>query len=150
MSESTQPNLTPRLVTTEVNLRGRTFVISKMPAMTSSYLAYLIMTSALPALIESKLGIPSLGNRLAMSPKDFNMVMGDALVRVSEKLAGGITPILANDGSFAVIGLEEDAPVVAILMAHSLRFSLEGFFDESLWKESGLFPQDTSEQNPET
>ena len=133
----------------EVTLQGRTFVISKMPCMTSVYLGYLIMTSALPGIIEAKIGITGMGARTAMSPKDFNLVMGDSLSVISEVLPAGNTPVLNSEGKFAVSDLDTNGPLVTVLVAHSLKFNLEGFFTEGLWKESGLFPQDINEPEQE-
>jgi len=67
----------------------------------------------------------------SLSEKDFNYVQDKCLQVCSEVLPAGMTPILNSNGSFGVLGLEEDTMTVLALTAHTLIFNVKGFFSAS-------------------
>ena len=56
--------------------------------------------------------------------------MGEKLE--ANKLDGSWTPILAENGTFAVQGLEEDMSLVLALLVQAIKFNFADFFGETL------------------
>jgi hypothetical protein len=67
----------------------------------------------------------------SLSESDFNYVQEKSLDVCSEVLLSGLTPVRNSNGSFGVIGLEEDTMAVMALTVHALIFNVKGFFQGS-------------------
>jgi hypothetical protein len=66
-----------------------------------------------------------------LSEEDFSYVQTNCLKLCREDLPAGLTPVLNENGSFGVIGLEEDTMAVLALTVHALIFNVKGFFQGS-------------------
>lgn len=137
-----------------IEVNGRKFQIDKLDAMTSCYVASVLMSIALPLIG------PMLVNQLPMIPKglpflskeEFFDLQRDLLSACSEILSAGPTPIIGENGRPAVEDLEKNATLVLNLTVTSLVWSVGDFFDASLLKalkeslaDISLFKQKTSE-----
>lgn len=63
--------------------------------------------------------------------EDFEYIQKACLGVTSEHLGVGVTPVLNDNGSFGVIGLERDTMTVLALTVHALMFNVTGFFDDT-------------------
>lgn len=115
----------------DVKIGDRNFRIEKFDAYTGSYIAYKLMSEALPMGLGNQLGLPDT-QKVSMSKKDFMELQKDCLGVCYEHLPAGITPVLNDNGSFAVNGLEKDPKTVIVLTIHALLFNVSSFFDENL------------------
>lgn len=78
------------------------------------------------------LNIPGIMAELGnLSEDDFNYIQKKCLQVCSEMMPAGLVPILNDNGSFGVIGLEEDTMTVLALTVHTLIFNVKGFFHGS-------------------
>lgn len=66
-----------------------------------------------------------------MKDDDFVFIQKACLRVVSEPLGAGFAPVLNDNGSYGVIGIEHDTMSVLALTAHVLAFNVTGFFDDS-------------------
>lgn len=66
-----------------------------------------------------------------LSEQDFDYVQGKCLGVCAELLPSGPASVLAENGSFGVIGLEDDTMTVIALTAHALIFNVSSFFEGS-------------------
>lgn len=111
----------------------RNFRIRKFDAMTGSYIAFKLMSEIIPVVgLGKELGIePSAGAKM-MSKKDFFELQSDCLKICDELLEAGPIPVMNEDGSWGVIGLEKDTKTVLALSIQALMFNVKDFFDGSL------------------
>ena len=117
---------------TTFETKGRKFKIDKFDAYTGSYIAYTLLTEALPMGIGNKLGIPISGAQKKMSKDDFIALQKDCLKHVSEKLQAGDTPIIDDNGNWSVADLEKNSSLVLALTVKVLMYNVESFFDADL------------------
>lgn len=62
---------------------------------------------------------------------DFEYIQKACLRVTSEHLGAGVTPVLNDNESFGVIGLEHDTMTVLALTVHALMFNVTGFFADT-------------------
>jgi hypothetical protein len=80
----------------------------------------------------SKLDLTGFIEKLTELPeKDFNYIQDKCLQICSENLPVGLVKALNPNGTFGVIGLEDDTMTVMALTVHALVFNVTGFFGES-------------------
>lgn len=140
----------------DVTINERTFRIKKFDARTGSRMVFKIM-KIFSSIFDGKdltklkdvkkasdvdLGAFNLGgiiNELGnLSDDDFTYIQDNCLKVCSELLQAGPTPIIDDNGNFAVIGLDDDTMTVLALTAHAVIFNVQGFFQGS--QLMGLFP----------
>jgi hypothetical protein len=131
----------------EMEFNGRQFHIKKFDALTGSYIAYQLMAGILPMGLSDKIGAPKPKNASVMGKQEFMDLQRDCLKVCYEVLPSGETPILDDNGNFAVIGMETDIKTILALTVTALTFNISGFFDESLLASlagaiSDIYPQD--------
>lgn len=135
-----------RTTAREVEVNERKFVIKKMNPMLSCYLLTTISTKVLPMALQIALKAigqePAVSTGKEMSFEEFETFQKHILSCVSERLPAGDTPIFDKSGNFAVIGLEDDGPLILRLTVDALQFNFKDFFTASLWK--GLIPEEYS------
>lgn len=133
----------------DVEINGRKFRIKKFNALTGSFMLMKITGILAPLVSNLDLGkltnvkdpsevdvstlnisgiMSSLGS---LSEEDFSYVQEKSLKLCSEVLPSGLTPVLNENGSFGVIGIEEDTMTVLALTVHALVFNVKGFFSGS-------------------
>ena len=133
----------------EVEIKGRKFSIRKFDARTGSFM--LIKVAGLLAPMFGKSFGVSFGKVVenaeditmsdidisgalsvlsTLSEKDFDYIQSKCL-KVCYELLAQPTPVLNDNGSFGVIGLENDTMSVMSLTVHALIFNVSGFFAES-------------------
>lgn len=124
-----------RALYTDWEHEGRKWSIGKFDAMTGSYVAYKLMAEILPMGLGAKVGVPAQIQKKGMptmSRADFQDLQRDCLGVCRELLKSGPAPVLADDGTFAVEGLEHDTKTVLALTIQALAWNVRDFFDESL------------------
>jgi len=114
-----------RILYKTFEFEDRKWRIGKFDAMTGSYIAYKLMAEAVPFGLAAKLDIPVNKDAKTMSKTDFIDLQKDCLLVCSEFLPAGPIPVLNENGTFGVEGLENDAKTV-------LAFNVSDFFTESL------------------
>lgn len=129
----------------DVTIHDRTFRIRKFPARTGAFvlvkvtgmLAPLFKGIDLSMLMEEKnaaetfkgLDLPGMIEKLcSISEDDFNYLQEKCLGVCSEVLPGQMAPVLNENGTFGVIGLEDDTMTILALTAHALIFNLQPVF----------------------
>lgn len=121
----------------DVEVAGKKYQISKMPARTASWIAVQILTKMLPGVMESKLQLANLPvNRSQLTESEFYSIQASCLAvcsryeRVGEVVAP--QPVLMMDGSgrFALPDLEDDVVSVLGLTVHALIFNVSSFFED--------------------
>jgi hypothetical protein len=121
-----------RETTKTVEVGGRKFRLGKFDALTGSYIAYKLTTELLPLGLSQKLGFDAPTERRAMSRGDFRELQMDCLRLCGEILPAGVTPVINDDGTFAVEGLENDTGSVLVLTIQALAHNVQDFFDGDL------------------
>ncbi len=115
----------------DIEIAGRKWRISKLPAQTACY----IITKGLPRMfgfnINGMMGLPESKEREELSFDEFTRLQRLILSACSEILPAGPTPMFDEQGKFTVIGLEHEGGILWTLTMHALGFNLEGFFGES-------------------
>ncbi|NHN33544.1 phage tail assembly chaperone [Paenibacillus agricola] len=130
----------------DVVVSGRTFRVKKFGARTGAFMAIKISKLLAPIVKQIDLGklkkaedvagvdisafnlsgiMESLGS---LSEADFDYLHDTCLKAAGEMLPVGFTPVLNANGSYGVIGIEEDTMTVLALIAHVLMFNVSGFF----------------------
>lgn len=133
----------------DVEIGGRTFRIKKFDALTGSFMLIKITGMLAPLFKNMDIGklkdvkdvsevspdafdisgiMAEIGN---LSEQDFKYVQEKCLRVCSEVLPAGLSPVLNPNGSFGVIGIEEDTMTVLALTVHTLIFNVKGFFSGS-------------------
>lgn len=131
-----------------IEFEGRKWKVKKFDALTGSFIAYTLMSQALPAGLEAVAGIPNLPkNRGAMTREEFMTLQKDCLKVCYEVLPAGETAVMNENGTFGVIGIEDDTKTVLFLTIQSLVFNVSSFFDVNLLTSlatafKDLFPSD--------
>jgi hypothetical protein len=125
----------------DVDIKDRKFRVTKFDARTGSKVAFKLVNvvgnvvgdvlgSTKPE--EISLDFAKIGGALAsISDTDFDYIQDACLKVTSEHLGAGLTPILNDNGSFAVLGLDHDTATVLALTVHALVFNVMDFFAES-------------------
>lgn len=114
----------------KVNVMGRDFVIHKFTPFFGVYLAANTFTGIvgkndkLKALVDSIIGKPQ---------DEFIKLQTDILKYCSEILPAGNTPVINEEGNFAVANMT--APLALNLLIHTLLFSMTDFFAEGVMGE---------------
>ena len=67
----------------------------------------------------------------SIKDEDFIYVQKACLKVVSEPLGAGFAPVMNDNGSFGVVGIENDTMTVLALVAHVLMFNVTGFFQDT-------------------
>ena len=130
----------------QVELKGRTFVISKMPAAHALSVLKDLLTKVLPVdllsmLFQSDEGgvmndiekvLGGLKNKKEMSAKEFELFQKDLLKYSSELLKSGRVPVIDELGNFSVSDLEYDLFLLSALLLKILIFNYKDFFTEVL------------------
>lgn len=151
----------------EVVIKDRTWRINKFDAKTGSFIL-IKLTGLLAPLIDgvdlnnikvdtefkaenvdlSQFNISGLIKGISqLSEQDFFYIQDKCLNVCGEVLPSGITKVLSQNGTFGVLGLEQDTMAVIALMAHTLMFNLTGFFGESLLSSIVQKVSSTSQQD---
>jgi hypothetical protein len=129
-----------------VDINGRKFRIKKFSAKDGSYIV-LKVSALLAPMFEgvkwdklagakktedvdaSQINIAQMFGKLTeLKESDFVYLQDKCLRVCEEELKAGYTPVLAENGTFAVNGLDEDVITVMALTVHALVFNLSGFF----------------------
>lgn len=131
----------------DVEISGRKFRIKKFNAMTGSFMLLKVIGILTPLFkgVDIKkfkdaksledLNIDfaeALSGLTSLPEKDFNDIQVKCLNICFEDLPGGLTPVLNDNGTFGVIGLEDDTMTVMALTVHVLLFNMMGFFPGNL------------------
>ena len=83
-------------------------------------------------LEDIKIDMSSVINALGdIKDEDFDYIQTACLKVVSEVKGTGFIPVMNDNGTFGVIGLDNDTMTVLHLTAHALVFNVTGFFQES-------------------
>lgn len=143
----------------DIELNGRKWRVEKFDAHTGSFIAYKLMTQALPLL-------PLIGGGAGLTfgdvtkvlhglPKeDFISLQRDCLAVCKEITGVGAAsvplPVIMPNGEWGVPGLEHDAFTVMILTIHAVVFNMSGFFDASVLKGVGESFRGLSPLNAQT
>lgn len=137
----------------DVTINERTFRIKKFDARTGAFMLLKITGMIAPLLKGVDLNkfttitspgdidlsglnltsiLSELGNLLCnLSEEDFTYIQDKCLKLCSEALPAGLTPVLAANGAFGVLNLEEDTMTVLALTVHTIMFNVQGFFSGS-------------------
>lgn len=134
--------------TKDVVVNGRTFRLRKFGARDGSFIAIKVAGLIAPVFkdaslsklaeissAEEAIGVFDVSRVIGIlgdvSEKDFAYLQGKSLAVCSEVLGSGLVPVLRDNGTFGVQGVEEDAVLVTVLTAHALIYNLAGFFSAS-------------------
>ena len=151
-------NLNKRATVKIIELEGRKFKITKFDAMKGSYMLFKVIGIITP-LIETLrksckgnakdvkdikdinlegLNFTEIAAGLVnMKEQDFKYIQENCLKSCYEILAAGDAPVLNENGTYGIIGIETDLKTVMALTIHSLMFNVSGFFGENLFKLAG-------------
>ena len=135
---------TKRVTEKTVTIQGRTFKIKAFDSMTGSYIAFTLFEKMMPMGMEDKvmktlqaegknteLMLPE--SRSLMSKAEFFSFQRDCLSVCFEVLKGREAPVINQNGSWGVDGLEQNTMLVLLLTIHALVFNVADFFtDEGL------------------
>jgi len=135
-----------------IEIEGRRFVVKKFSAKVAIKMTKTLLAKGLPAFsaftggntslnIDNKdfiddntVLINSIGEVLdKLSDEDLDKVIDTSLLYCSEILPAGQVTVLNKDGTFGVIGVEDDLILTLRLITEVLMFNYMGFFDESRW-----------------
>lgn len=105
--------------------------IGKFDARTGSYIAYKLMGEMLPMGIKID-GVKAPEGSPTMSKADFFDLQNDCLKICAELLQAGPAPVMNENGSWGVEGIENDAKLALTLTIHALTWNIADFFDASL------------------
>jgi hypothetical protein len=127
-----------------VEMGERKFRIEKFDALTGSYIAYQLLNLALPPMLggllakfEIPLAVAGESQGRMMSKQEFFEFQKDCLKACFEVLPGAKpgadAPVMRDDRTYGVIGLEQDTATVLMLTAHVLLFNVQSFFEDGPW-----------------
>lgn len=129
-----------------VTIKDREFCIKKFDARTGSFMLVKVSGLLAPMFKNFKLSKEKKPEDIKVSDidisgaisvlstlteQDFNYIQGKCLGVCFELLPSGPANVLADNGSFGVIGLENDTMTVMALTAHALIFNVTSFFEGS-------------------
>jgi hypothetical protein len=123
-------------------LGGIRYRVRRFDAMTGSYIAFCLLQKALPALMESQLGLEG-GDRPQMPKSEFTALLQECLGVAEVEKAAGFLPVLDGNGHLDT-ALEYDSFAVMIIAMRAIRFNLEGFFSDEGGKALGELMQGLS------
>ena len=112
----------------EFNIGEAKYRVRKFDAMTGSFIAFTIAQKALPAIMESQLGLDGTG-RPQMSKNEFMDLLNECLSVAEIEKQAGFLPILDGNGHLD-LSLEDDTFTVMIIAMRAIKFNLESFFSE--------------------
>ena len=129
-----------------IEIESRKFVAKKFPAKTAIKMSKTILAKALPAFS----GFSESVNQSAdgdneilfknisevfdkLSDEDLDKVVDTSLMFCGEILPAGQAAVLNKDGTFGVVGVEDDMILTLRLVAEVLLFNYADFFDENRW-----------------
>ena len=120
----------------DIEINGRKWRIGKFDALEGSYMLFKIIGVISPLLMkkgaENESGEVNYTEMLSgittLSKNDFKEIQISCLKVCSENLAAGLAPILNENGTYGVIGIERDTSTVLALTVHSLMFNVADFF----------------------
>ena len=118
----------------DVEVKGRQWRIGQFDAMTGSLVVKKLL-SVIAGFLDGEsldLDVKSIIKALnGLSDDDF-IYMQKACLKVTIEVKGQhFIPVLNENGSFGVIGIETDTATVLALTAHALVFNASSFFDGS-------------------
>ena len=129
-----------------IEVEGRKFVVKKFPAKTAIKVSKTILAKALPSFSEfsetvnqsaegdNKILFKNISELLdRLSDEDLDKVVDTSLMFCSEVLPAGQATVLNKDGTFGVVGAEEDMVLTLRLVTEVLMLNYAGFFDENRW-----------------
>lgn len=112
-----------------VTISERKWIIGKFDALTGSYIAAKLMSTALPGNMEQQMNIPNLPKgRSFMSRDDFRELQTECLKVCYEDLAAGKAPVIGANDAWGVANIEDDMVLVISLTLHALVFNVSDFF----------------------
>ena len=114
-----------------IELGGRKWVIGKFDALTGSYIATKLMSSALPSGMEKQMeGVPLPKGRSFMSREEFMELQIECLKVCYEDLKAGKAPVMGANNAWGVADVDDDMVLVMSLTIHVLIHNVAGFFEE--------------------
>ncbi|MFA6876478.1 MAG: hypothetical protein WCQ87_07585 [Parabacteroides sp.] len=121
----------------DVTIAERKWRVKKFDALTGCYLAYQIMSQMLPGGLDKKIaGMSKLPEgRAIMGEGEFKSLIIKCLSVCYELLPAGPAPVKRKDGTWGVIGIENDMGTVMALAINAIMFNVQGFFDGSALKD---------------
>lgn len=131
----------------EIELAGRKFRIKKFDARTGSYLMIKLMGILSPLLgllagpkkDEEDINYTEVLTPLMKLPEeDFRYIQDKCLGICYEALPSGETKVLDSNGTFGVMGLEDDTATVMALTVHAVMWNVSSFFGGNLLSLSGI------------
>lgn len=162
-----------RVVTKNIEVDGRKFVVKKYTAMTGLKIAKLVMAKVLPVFqdfiplvkklqtdnskpklekkepeaerdteAESKMfaevvdniSLDTIAAALEkVSDEDFDYIMAKSLQSITEVMPAGEQPVMYNNGTFGVEGIEYDPIFVLRLTCEAVMWGCGDFFDGDRW-----------------
>lgn len=149
-----------------VEISGRKFKIMKLDAFTGGYILFTLIEKVLPSLLDYQFGkstekpegfsgstadimkaMPKI--KLALSREEFNSLLFDALSAVYEVLPARSAPVLNENRSWGVEGLQYNTQLVMMLAVHSLAYNVIDFFHGEGLKGLMGMAQDSKSTNTE-
>ena len=120
----------------DVDVNGRKFRIGKFDALEGSYMLFKILSVISPLLsnksVQNEAGEVNYSEMLlgitSLSKSDFKEIQLSCLKICSEHLAAGFAPVINENGSYGVIGIERDTAAVINLTVQALMFNVSDFF----------------------
>jgi hypothetical protein len=119
----------------DVEIDGRKWRINKFTAFDGSYVFFRISSLIGPIISKQGQGqeidYSAITNGLTSLGRDgIKEMQTISLKACSEKLDAGFTPVLSDNDTFGVIGLEKNAVLVLKLTAQVVMFNMQDFFSE--------------------
>jgi hypothetical protein len=113
-----------------IEISGRKWRIEKFDALTACYLAYQLMAQAMPMGLGKQIpGMPANDGAKIMSEVEFKALIKKCLGVCYEILPARNAPVINPNGSWGVLGVENDPVLVIGLLIHAITFNVQGFFD---------------------
>ena len=120
----------------DVDINGRKFRITRFNALEGSYMLFKIIGVISPLLTKKDSLNESgevdysmmLGGITSLSKKDFKEIQLSCLEICSEHLQAGFTKVINENGSFGIIGVENDTATILNLTVQALIFNVADFF----------------------
>lgn len=147
-----------RLEYKDVEINGRKFRIGRFDALEGSYMLFKIVGVISPVI--AKMGVPSASGEVnytdmlsgitTLSKKDFKEIQLSCLEICAEHLPAGFAPVLNENGSYGVMGIEKDTPLVLNLTVQALMFNVADFFEGSPSNLLGAMISDIFPQSSKT
>ena len=135
--------------TKTIEIEKRTFVIHKFDAKSALKISKLVLAKILPIFdtvlpvisastdlsqikVDEAINLEAIAKALDLiDDKDLDRIIDVSLQYTFEQLKSGLVRVLNSDGTYGVIGVEDDPVIVLRLVIESIAWSLRGFFDGS-------------------